>query len=409
MKLWKHQQEIIDRNPEKELLPHSTGTGKTLTLCSLANKNKGKWLIICPKALTGQWEDKIKEYKFNFEHVILSKENFKKQSEKLPKMNVIIDEAHNVSGMQGIKKKSGLLKAVLSYIKKHNPERIYLATATPYMSTPWNIFALSEILGKGWDYKKFKAMFFQDVNMGMRWPIPVIRKQIDWNSGIIPVEKAIELCVKKLGTPIKLQDCFDVPEQTFITEYFDLTDSQKEAIDNLDELLPISRWTKIHQICGGSLKSDGYSKTMRFKCQKLDKLEELLIEHPKLIIVSRYREEAEMIGEFIKDRPVTHINGSVKDRNSEVKKAEELDKCVVIIQSACCEGYQLPSFPVMVFYSYDFSLKNYQQMIGRILRGDKLKKNLYISLIIKKTIDQEIKNCIDNKCDFDIAIYGKSL
>jgi hypothetical protein len=67
-------------------------------------------------------------------------------------------------------------------------------------------------------------------------------------------QKDIAYLVKQLGDVVKLEDCFDVPEQIYKLETFSLTSEQKTAIINLPEE-GIALWTAVHQICGGTLKS----------------------------------------------------------------------------------------------------------------------------------------------------------
>jgi len=318
----------------------------------------------------------------------------------LPKYNcLIIDEAHYFSGMRGFRKKSGMLKALLWYIKKYDPKCIYGLTATPYLSTPWNIYALAQILGRNWNYMTFKHRFFYDVNMGRRYPVPVIKGHI---------ENDIADLVNKLGNTVRLDECVDVPEQIFLTEYFELTPTQKKVIKELDDIVHISRWTKTHQICGGTLKGDGYIESTFYESEKMKRLLDLCEEHKKLVIVCRYNNELSCLYnklDSFKNKAI--INGSVKDRHDIIKQADKEESFILLIQAACSEGYELPSFPIMIFYSYDFSLKNYIQMIGRIQRINAIKKNVYISLVVKNTIDEDVKKSIDNKKDFDIAIYNK--
>ena len=395
MKLWKHQQDLVDLAPDKHLLAFECGTGKTFTALELAKKSKYT-LVICPKSLKEQWKEQMPEKMH-----ILTKEEFKKHVDKIPPFDcLIIDEAHFFFGMTGARKMSGMLKALGEYINKHNPQKIYLLTATPYMSTPWNIFAAAKILGHKWKSKDFKEHFFDLVNMGMRWPVPVVKKGI---------EKDIADLVNKIGTTVKMEDCFDVPEQVFQTEYFDLTAEQKKAIKNLDEE-GIARWTKTHQICGGTLKSDGYSEDTFYKSNKLNRLLELAQEHKKLVVVCRYNNEIDYIAKKLStksDIPIIKITGQTKERGKFIKMAEAYEQAIIIVNAACSEGYELPSFPIMVFYSYDFSLKNFIQMKGRILRANKLKKNVYLSLVVKNSIDSDVFECIQKKIDFDISIYNK--
>jgi len=187
---------------------------------------------------------------------------------------------------------------------------------------------------------------------------------------------------------------------------------QCTAIERIksEETNHIVKWTRIHQVCGGSLKGDGYTETRYFKSEKLDRLKDICKEHKKVVVVCRYNAEVEMITDSLKEKydgTIINITGQNKDRHHCIQVANKEDKCLIIINAACCEGYELPTFDLMVFYSYDFSLKNYLQMKGRIQRINNVKKNVYLSLIVKDTIDEDVKKSLDNKVSFDIEIYNK--
>ena len=63
MKLYKHQQNFIDKNPDKALLVWDTGTGKSLTAIHWLLKRKSKKsLLICPKNIVKKWERELKEH-----------------------------------------------------------------------------------------------------------------------------------------------------------------------------------------------------------------------------------------------------------------------------------------------------------------------------------------------------------
>ena len=390
--LYAHQQKLLDYSPDKHLLAWECGTGKTRAVLSLAKSKTNNILVVCPKSLKEQWREQCS-------YDVMSKEEFKKSYKSIKKYDCLcLDEAHFFAGMQGLKKKSQLLKSLLDYIKIHNPQYIYLLTATPYMSSPFNLYALSEILGYKLNYGQFKKMFFQEVNMGLRWPVPVVRKGI---------EPLIGQIVQKIGSTVKMSDCFDVPEQVFQTEYFELTKEQKKAIDSLEDTAAIVRWTKVHQICGGTLKSDGYNEDKVFKNEKMPRILELAKENKKLVIVCRYNNEIDDLKDMLCEYNVKVINGAVKDRDIIVKEAESANECIVIVNAFCSEGFEIPSFPLMIFYSLDFSLKNFVQICGRILRANKLKKNVYKFLVVKKTIDEDVKKSMEKKENFQVEIYEK--
>jgi len=184
-----------------------------------------------------------------------------------------------------------------------------------------------------------------------------------------------------------------------------LTKEQKDGIESIEDIMPIVRWTKIHQICGGFLKGNEYENGREYKAEKMNRLLDLCDEHSKVAVVCRYNAEIANLSLKLTKKKVFVINGATKDRDSVVNEINNTDKCVVLIQAACSEGYNLPTIPVMIFYSYDFSLKNYIQMCGRIQRINAVQKCVYISLTVRKTIDEDVYKCIMSKQDFNIAIY----
>jgi superfamily II DNA or RNA helicase len=401
MRLYRHQREIIENAPKKHLLAWGTGTGKSLACIKLSELyGIHNVLVICPKSIKEQWRSEIR--KFAYEHrlfTVKTKEEFKRDWKDLTKFRkIIIDEAHHFSGY-----KSQLHKTLIKYININKPEQIYLATATPYLSTIWNIYSLGKILGFDWKWHKWRRYFFHEVQMGRR-TIPQEKRQIDG----VPMEKIVaDIINNKLGGSVKLEDCIDVPKQTFLTEKFDLTKEQLNGMESIEDVNHIVYWTKCHQIGGGTLKSDGYIEDQFFQCEKLNRVLELCKENKKLVIVCRYNNELDLLESKIKNKKVIKINGQTKDRSSAVVEADFLQDCVVLVNAACSEGYELPTFSMMVFYSYDFSLKNYIQMLGRIQRINNLKKNVYISLINRDSIDEDVYKSIQRKENFDIEIYKK--
>jgi len=404
-KLYKHQEDLLKISPNKCGIFWEPGSGKSLMSIKLIDsKNIEKCLVVTPKSIRLQFEEEIKKFstsKTNYK--VITKEELRRDWKKYTKYDgCIIDECHAHTGYTNKKKQSQLYKSTIGFIKQNRLKCLYLMTGTPYRSSPMGIFALSEFLEIGWDYKTFKNWFFIDVNMGMRWPIPVVKKGM---------EKDIATLVKKLGYTAKLQDLFDVPTQTFQLERFSLTPDQKKAIKKLEDVSPIARFTKTHCIENGIKNSDGYSTNEYYKCEKTNRILDLCDEHKKISIVARYNLQLRLYKELLEKngKKVFLINGDLEDKYSTVNEINELEECVVLIQSDTCAGYNLWSVPVMVFASYSWSLVSYLQIIGRILRSNHLKKNLYISLIQdNKSIDYAVyDNVVNKKKDFVIEIFKK--
>lgn len=407
MKLYAHQQELLDRNPAKHLICFGTGLGKTLTSIELSFKNRcNSTLVICPKSLKEKWNRDIENMRLTRTNEtnsrswkVMSKEEFRRDWERLERYDaLIVDEAHYFSGIT-----SQMSKNLTKYIKKWGIQYIWLLTATPYMSTPWNIYTLARHLGKEWSYMGFQEKFFTHRYVGQRL-VPVVKAGI---------EDEIAQLVKSIGTTAKMEDCFDVPEQIFETEYISITKDQEKKIKELEtvETNPIVRFTKVHQVENGTLKGDGYSPDVVLDSLKNERIIDLIETNDKVAIFCRYNLQIDalhkLISETIKDKNIYVIRGDTKNRDEVVQSVEREPKCVVIINASCSEGYELPSVGVCVFASLSFSYKDYEQGCGRFLRANKLKKNVYIHLVTSGGIDESVYKSIMKKQDFSIAIYAE--
>ena len=398
MSLYQHQIDLIQKAPSKHLLAWACGTGKTAASIQLAHNNGSTILVVCPKSVVENWWREIDKWsnRLTKQWFVMSKENFKKYCKDelfIPDV-IIFDEAHFAANY-----KSQIHKALYGYIQKYNIKCVYLLTATPYLSNVWSIYSLARLLGVYWNWLKFKKFFFNEVKMGIR-TILVQKKGI---------EADVAKLVNQLGSTIKLDDCIDVPEQIFENEYFILNKAQLESFSRITDLQPIVRWTKIHQIENGTLKNDGYNQDEIFDCDKTDRVIELCKEHKKIAIVACYNLQIKHYYSLVKGKEKFIINGETKDKQAIVDKVNELDDCVVFINASCAEGFNLWSVPIMVFASYDFSLVKYIQMKGRILRVDYPKKNVYISLITSKGVDEDVYNCVViKKMDFHDRIFDNT-
>lgn len=400
MKLFAHQQKLLDRAPDRHALVWEVGTGKTIGALSLVVKKmqqtEEEVIIICPKGLVDKWKADIKA--MDIEAFIISKEQFKIHHKTLPRFGcVLVDEAHYFFGT-----KSQLMKSLKWYLEHHSVPFRYFLTGTPYRSSPMDIYVMANLLGQKLSYWTFQSKFFYQIRMGARM-VPMVRPNI---------EKDIATIVQSLGSIVKLEECIDMPPATYKEEYVGLTESQKQGIIELDDTTPIVRFTKIHQICGGSLKGDEYSPAKFFEAKKESQLIELCTDIDKTIVVCRYNYEIERLRDTLSretGKDVRVITGEIdgSTRHEILTELSGKNKYILLVNAAISEGWQLQNCSHMIFYSYGFELKNKIQMEGRIRRIDVPRPVCYISLIVRDTIDQAIYESLKNKESFHIEIYIK--
>lgn len=409
MELYAHQKKILKEDKHKTGLFLGTGSAKTAIALHLA---RGKTLVICPKTQKEDqnWEREVVKWGLSIDLTVLSKETFRRDAHALQSyQTVIVDEAETCLGatpnIHWVKKEakvktSQLFEALQSFIRRVNPERLYLVTATITRS-PMTVWAASELLGMEWNFYEWRQAFY------VRLPMPGREVWMVKNDN--DTKNRLAKAVQKLGYIGRLEDYFDVPTQTYKTIYVDITDEQKKRIKELSIEYPdpIVLLGKRHQVENGSLKGNEFSETEFFSSEKIEKLKDFALEFPKMVVFAKYTAQIEQIqSTMIKlGKRVFILDGNTKDRGVLLSEANKCDDYVFIAQAQVSAGWELPDCPVMIFASMSHSITDRLQGEGRIHRANNLKKNLYITLVARGGVDEAVYKCIENKKDFNERIY----
>ena len=125
-------------------------------------------------------------------------------------------------------------------------------------------------------------------------------------------------------------------------------------------------------------------KVTIYPSKKIDYIIERALEFPKLLIFANYTAQINEIASSLRREgyKVSTLTGATKDRTF-IKTVDESDEPhIIVAQSSISSGYELPSFPCVIYASKSWRYVDYEQSLGRVLRSNKLKKNLYIHLIV---------------------------
>lgn len=407
--IYKHQLDIIQEDPVKTGFWLGTGSGKTLIALSLA---RGKTLVICPKTQKEDrnWEREAQKNKLHVDLTVISKENFRRDAHVLPKFDtVIVDEAHTCLGVTPntrqknkkiIPRTSQLFEALEEYVTRNKPDRFYLCTAT-IMRSPMTVWGAAKLLGLDWDFYEFRHAFYVKLPMPGR---EVYSPKTDSET-----KDRLAAAVRKIGYVGRLEDYFDVPDQTYKTIHLELTLKQKARIKEmaLEYPEPIVRVGKIHQIENGILSGDEFSAPEYFDNAKIDTLLDLALEFPRMVVFAKYTAQIESIEEALtqKGYKVIKLTGATVDRGEAIREANASPECIFLAQAQISAGWELPEYPVMVFASRTYSFVDHDQAIGRIQRANNIKKNLYINLVVRGGVDEAVDKCISMKQDFNERLY----
>lgn len=413
MKLYDHQQAIVDADPKKCGLFLGTGSAKTRMALELA---QGSILVVAPKTQVEDknWERENKKWNINKNITTITFDIFKRDVAKLPYFDtLIVDEAHGMLGVTPntrqrkritIPRASQRFEALDWYVGWYKPKRIYLCTAT-IVKSPMTVWGAGKILGKLNENTMESFLYFRD-KYYTKLPMPgreVYVAKRDSNT-----KDELAKVVRKLGYVGRLEDYFDVPEQTYRTVYINLTEKQKLRIKALPLEFPdpIVLLGKRLQVENGVLAGDEFNEAEEFPNEKVEKILESAEEFPRMIVFAKYTAQIHQIDQALTGAGIYTwvLDGKTKDREGVIKQAGELDG-VLIVQAQISAGWEVPQTPVMIFASRTYSYVDYQQALGRIQRANHIKKNLYINLVVKGGVDEAVDNALANKQSFDERLY----
>jgi superfamily II DNA or RNA helicase len=220
--------------------------------------------------------------------------------------------------------------------------------------------------------------------------------------------------VQSFGYTGGLNDFFDVPAQTHKTVEIELSGEQKRAVEEITymEADPLVRRSRLRTIENGVLygkkieelegKIDQMTnQTIVFKNNKIPYILERAQEFPKLLVFANYTAQIEEIAKALRkeDYKVSVLNGQTKDRTFIKTVNDSPEPHIIVAQSSISSGYELPTFPCVIYASKSWRYVDYEQSLGRVLRANKLKKNLYIHLVVEGC-DKDCHDTIMSGQDF---------
>ena len=412
--LYDHQKKIIAEDKLKCGLFLGTGASKTRTALEMA---EGDVLVICPKQQREDktWQNENEKWGTKKGIMVISKEDLRRDWDILPYYDtVIIDEVHNNLGVMPTfiqrnkiqkPKTSQIFEATRKFLEKHQPKRLYLLSATP-VPKPMAMWGIGILFGQKWDFREFRDIYYTQIRMGIRriW----IAKKDEAS------KQRLANLVQYFGYTGGLNDFFDVPAQTHKVVEIEVTAEQKKAMVNMSfsEADPLVRRARLRTIENGVLygkkienldkKTDKMiNETKIFKSKKIDYIKERALEFPKLLIYANYTAQIHEIAKQLRKEGynVSTLTGQTKDRTFIKTVNESSEPHIIIAQCSISSGYELPTFPCVIYASKSFRFVDYEQSTGRVLRANALKKNLYIHLVVKGC-DLDCHNAIMSGKDF---------
>jgi SNF2 family DNA or RNA helicase len=400
IKLFKHQEEGVDffLQNKKVCLFYEAGTGKTfIALDALTKLPAGRVLIVAPKRVLEQvWkiDDNYDISKHNVTYLNYEKIARDKDFTKNTWDYIILDEVHKLKGRTTkTSKKFSVVCKRARYVLGLTGTPIansYVDIYNIYKHCDINEFDMScdEFIYRYYYYKLL------DSSSGYKFPMliapkPMFLKELMDRIARHSKTKRLLECVDFLQEPLP-------PRLIYVEGMVNKTyEELKRGIFRTESysktMIPLERINKQHQAANGFVYDDFGDAISICENKKLKILSELLSdlleETERVIIVYQYKEDLN--------------NLKTLEYDWTTNPEEFPNKQILFLQFAQSEGLNLQYCSNMIFYSYDYSFLNYEQITRRIFRIGQNKRVNYTILISKGTIEEKIWWAIKNKKSTD--------
>ena len=370
MNLLPHQVKFAQGYPDKGFLVHEGGTGKTV--CAAVWLHDGRdtdALVICPKRVVKKWEDTLTVW--GTKATVVSKETFKKMDIKKWSA-LVVDEADEFASPLFLKGRSQLSEHLYELVQAHDMPTLLL-TATPIRSTPWNLHTLLCFYGHYIDWQQWRDTFFTlESRPFIKWKAWFVKD--DWRIEIRPI-------LEKYADIVLLRDCVeDVPP---LTETQIATPNKEPFVSTA--ITAQTRFIERHKHEQGN---------------KLSTILSIGQEYRKVLVVAYYVEQVEELAEQLgKNRKTFMVHGGVKDQETILKEANEIDECFLVIQASLGAGFDANTFSCIIFTSMSYKVRDFVQMKYRVRRIHDLHPVTYYYLMGGKC-DKQVYETIQEGRDF---------
>ena len=205
---------------------------------------------------------------------------------------------------------------------------------------------------------------------------------------------------------MKTEECFDLPEQTFITVNCKSTKEyrqfKKDSVINLVidskeiELIGDTILTKmmyLRMLCG------------QYNQEKLEAFKDLVEStNDRLIVFYNFNEELNQMKKIAEEleRPISEVNGHVKDLDA----YEHEENSITFVQyQAGSMGLNLQKANKIIYFTLPLMSEHFEQSKKRVHRIGQTKPCFYYLMICKNSIEEDIYETLQMRKDFTDDLF----
>ena len=276
---------------------------------------------------------------------------------------------------------------------------VILLSGTPTSGKYENLWTQIHLLGWNISEDVYNRQYVNWVNKDFG---EFIHKIIDKDNPYKNVDRLKSKLREHGAVFMKTEDCFDLPDQTFINQYVPTTKEywkfMKDSIITVDdtELVGDTTLTKrlyAKQLCG---QYNGY---------KLEAFKELAEStQDRLIVFYNFNAELDALKNICStlERPVSEVNGHCKDLTA----YEQESNSVTLIQyQAGAMGLNLQKANKIIYFTLTDKSELFEQSKKRIHRIGQDKPCFYYVMICKGSVEEDILTTLEMRKDFTDELF----
>lgn len=285
------------------------------------------------------------------------------------------------------------------FILKLNFKNVILLSGTPCSGKYENLWTQLHLLGWGISEELYQSQF---VNYKLIRVGKAFHKTVDKANPYRNVER-LKSKLREYGADfLKTEECFDLPEQTFIDVRVPVSPEYKRFIK--DSIITVDG---VELVGSTSLTKRLYARMLcaQYSENKLDALKDLLEStNDRIVVFYNFNDELHHLIDICNEigKPISQVNGSVKDLKA---YESESNSCALVQYQAGAKGLNLQKANKIIFYSPTERCEDYMQALKRIHRIGQKKPCFYYRMICSGSIEERIYHALERGVDYTDELF----
>lgn len=309
---------------------------------------------------------------------------------KLNGFTLMLDESSNIQNEKAKRSK---------FVLKLQPENVILLSGTPVSGKYENLWTQANLLGWNISEKLYQQHYvnWETIDVG-GVPVKTVNKEDPYKN----IERLKNKFREHGAVFMKTEECFELPNQNFI----DI------KVNSSKEYKKFKR-SRIVTVCGEELVGD--TKLTQMLCErklcgmysqeKLQAFKDLAESTlDRLIVFYNFNDELYSLKKVAEEleRPTSEVNGKIKD----LKAYESESNSITFIQyQAGAMGLNLQKANKVIYFTLPLMSELFEQSKKRIHRIGQEKPCFYYTLLVKDSVELDIKEVLEMRKDFTDELF----